>query len=45
MKALILTITAAVLVSCTATYKQTAAGDIEFNTTIIPVPVEEDSKK
>ena len=33
----------AILASCTTTYRQTAAGDIEFSTTIIPV--EQDSKK
>lgn len=43
MKTLALTLAVAALASCTTTYKQTAAGDIEFSTVIIPV--EQDSKK
>ena len=43
MKTTLILALVAILASCTTTYRQTAAGDIEFSTTIIPV--EQDSKK
>ena len=43
MKTILALALATILASCTTTYKQTAAGDIEFSTIIIPV--EQDSKK